>query len=194
MRPINRGDAPQAFNDYKAAKPFLTDRLGTYCSFCERRIPTNLAVEHILPKDEDLPFADLRNEWTNFLLSCVNCNSSKGTDIIDWVYTTEERGKYHAMNIGKLDNMGYSWSFGWAIHNFLPRTPRRIDPDFDATDDIVQGTQEGRFYHDYYQNYCFLPLYVFCGVTSDLRIKMELFILGEFCHSWWNDCVKFGQV
>ena len=34
---------------------------------------------------------------------------SKGTDIIDWVYTTEERGKYHAMNIGKLDNMGYHW-------------------------------------------------------------------------------------
>jgi len=35
--------------------------------------------------------------------------------------------------------------------------------DFDATDDIVHGHQEGRFFHGYYDNYCFLPLYVFCG-------------------------------
>ena len=35
--------------------------------------------------------------------------------------------------------------------------------DFDATDDPVHGQQEGRFFHGYYQNYCFLPLYVFCG-------------------------------
>lgn len=41
--------------------------------------------------------------------------------------------------------------------------PQDLFLDFDATDDIVHGTQEGRFYHGYYQNYCFLPLYVFCG-------------------------------
>lgn len=35
--------------------------------------------------------------------------------------------------------------------------------DFDATDDVVHGQQEGRFFHGYYDNYCFLPLYVFCG-------------------------------
>ncbi len=35
--------------------------------------------------------------------------------------------------------------------------------DFDATDDPVHGRQEGRFFHGYYDNYCFLPLYVFCG-------------------------------
>ncbi len=84
MRPIDRGDSPQIFANYQDAKQPLTNRLGTYCSFCERRIPTNLAVEHILPKDEDLPYAHLRNEWTNFLLSCVNCNSAKGTKIIDF--------------------------------------------------------------------------------------------------------------
>jgi len=33
---------------------------------------------------------------------------SNGTDMIDWVYETEESSKYHAMNIGKLDNMGFS--------------------------------------------------------------------------------------
>jgi hypothetical protein len=35
--------------------------------------------------------------------------------------------------------------------------------DFDATDDPVHGGQEGRFFHGYYDGYCFLPLYVFCG-------------------------------
>jgi hypothetical protein len=35
--------------------------------------------------------------------------------------------------------------------------------DFDATDDAVHGRQEGRFFHGYYDRYCFLPLYVFCG-------------------------------
>ncbi len=35
--------------------------------------------------------------------------------------------------------------------------------DFDATDDRVHGNQEGRFFHGYYGDWCFLPLYVFCG-------------------------------
>ncbi|SDY50015.1 Transposase DDE domain group 1 [Nitrosomonas halophila] len=35
--------------------------------------------------------------------------------------------------------------------------------DFDATDDVVYDKQEGRFFHGYYDHYCFLPLYVFCG-------------------------------
>ena len=35
--------------------------------------------------------------------------------------------------------------------------------DFDATDDPVHGHQPGRFFHGYYDRYCFLPLYVFCG-------------------------------
>jgi hypothetical protein len=68
MRPIDKGNAPQVFTNYQDAKPFLTNQLGTYCSYCERRIATNLAVEHILPKDINLPYAHLRNEWTNFLL------------------------------------------------------------------------------------------------------------------------------
>ena len=41
--------------------------------------------------------------------------------------------------------------------------PEEIVLDFDATDDLVHGHQEGRFFHGYYDAYCFLPLYVFCG-------------------------------
>ena len=44
-----------------------------------------------------------------------------------------------------------------------PQPPKRLVLDFDATDDPVHGTQEGRFFHGYYNEYCFLPLYVFCG-------------------------------
>ena len=42
------------------------------------------------------------------------------------------------------------------------RPPKEIVLDFDATDDLVHGRQEGRFFHGYYDCYCFLPLYVFC--------------------------------
>ena len=41
--------------------------------------------------------------------------------------------------------------------------PEEIVLDFDATDVPVHGTQEHRFFHGYYDHYCFLPLYVFCG-------------------------------
>ncbi len=43
------------------------------------------------------------------------------------------------------------------------RPPKRLILDVDATDDAVHGMQEGRFFHGYYDRYCFLPLYVFCG-------------------------------
>jgi hypothetical protein len=43
------------------------------------------------------------------------------------------------------------------------RPPRRIVLDLDATDDVIHGQQSGRFFHGYYMNYCYLPLYIFCG-------------------------------
>lgn len=42
------------------------------------------------------------------------------------------------------------------------RSPKELILDFDATDDRIHGSQEGRFFHGYYDHYCFLPLYVFC--------------------------------
>jgi hypothetical protein len=41
--------------------------------------------------------------------------------------------------------------------------PAQITLDLDATDDPLHGDQEGRFFHAYYGNYCYLPLYIFCG-------------------------------
>jgi Transposase DDE domain group 1 len=41
--------------------------------------------------------------------------------------------------------------------------PPQITLDLDATDDPLHGHQEERFFHGYYDSYCYLPLYVFCG-------------------------------
>jgi len=41
--------------------------------------------------------------------------------------------------------------------------PAQIILDLDATDDPLHGHQEGRFFHGYYDCYCYLPLYIFCG-------------------------------
>jgi hypothetical protein len=43
------------------------------------------------------------------------------------------------------------------------RPPKQVVLDLDATDDPIHGTQEGRFFHGYYNNYCYLPLYIFAG-------------------------------
>jgi len=53
------------------------------------------------------------------------------------------------------------------IDQFINR-PRNEEPtelilDLDATDDPIHGMQEGRFFHGYYDHYCYLPLYIFCG-------------------------------
>jgi len=44
-----------------------------------------------------------------------------------------------------------------------PTPPEEIILDLDATDDPLHGHQEGRFFHGYYDGYCYLPLYIFCG-------------------------------
>ena len=59
----------------------------------------------------------------------------------------------------------------WKMNELLVETfiasfdspPEELILDFDATDDRVHGQQEGCAFHGYYDHYCFLPLYVFCG-------------------------------
>jgi hypothetical protein len=43
------------------------------------------------------------------------------------------------------------------------RAPRKIVLDVDATDVALHGEQENRFFHGYYDHYCYLPLYIYCG-------------------------------
>lgn len=59
----------------------------------------------------------------------------------------------------------------WALHREMVETfiasfdrpPEELILDFDATDDPLHGKQEESFFHGYYDCYCYLPLYVFCG-------------------------------
>lgn len=87
MRPVERGDVPtdakgqsKRYSQYDQAQPDLISRLGEYCSYCERPIKTNLAVEHIQSKDSQ---PQLELSWDNFLLGCTNCNSTKSTKVRD---------------------------------------------------------------------------------------------------------------
>jgi uncharacterized protein (TIGR02646 family) len=78
MRPILRGASPQAadYDNYRDAFGELAGRIGMFCSYCERRIATLLAVEHIQAKG--LPaYEHLEGRWENFLLGCCNCNGTK---------------------------------------------------------------------------------------------------------------------
>ena len=74
-----------------------------YCSYCERRMPTNLAVEHIQPKG--LPqYKALEGRWDNFLLGCVNCNSTKGDqDVVLADYVIPDRDNTAAVFDYALD-------------------------------------------------------------------------------------------
>ena len=59
----------------------------------------------------------------------------------------------------------------WRLHEVLVEqfiasfktAPAELVLDFDATDNPLYGQQEGKFFHGYYDAYCYLPLYVFCG-------------------------------
>jgi uncharacterized protein (TIGR02646 family) len=66
---------PRTFSEYAEARGELIVRIGEYCSFCESQLNASLAVEHMLPKQHR---PDREHDWNNFLLCCVNCNSTKG--------------------------------------------------------------------------------------------------------------------
>jgi len=80
MRPVDKGTSPApTYKVYGDAIADLEGRLGRYCSYCERRLETHLAVEHVQPKSGVPSLALI---WSNFLLACVNCNSCKGSATI----------------------------------------------------------------------------------------------------------------
>ncbi|MDD2820418.1 MAG: HNH endonuclease [Flavobacterium sp.] len=82
MRPVDKDTQPLnddgtvvLFPEYSRSRRYLIDAIGEYCSYCERLIPTSLAVEHIQPKTHN---GHLELVWSNLLLACTNCNSTKG--------------------------------------------------------------------------------------------------------------------
>jgi uncharacterized protein (TIGR02646 family) len=77
MRPVSKGAVPYKYIDgqpYGKAVEGLAARIGRYCSYCERCLNNGIEVEHIQPKSVHVLLETL---WSNFLLSCKNCNSTK---------------------------------------------------------------------------------------------------------------------
>lgn len=76
MRPVDKGEAPNIeFEKYQEAEPYLEERLGAYCSFCELPINHVPEVEHKEAKAK----GGEETAWGNLLLSCKYCNTRKGT-------------------------------------------------------------------------------------------------------------------
>lgn len=86
MRPVDKGEAPeQVFKKYQDAEPYLEERLGAYCSFCEFPIKHVPEVEH---KEAKARGGDTL-AWENLLLSCKYCNTRKST-----LVEKGDKGKY----------------------------------------------------------------------------------------------------
>lgn len=100
----------------------------------------------------------------------INDHDSLRTDPLFQTGVGQDRELSSASTLCRWENrMNRDAALG--IHRVLLDTfidsfdeaPTELILDIDATDDRVHGNQEGRFFHGYYDHYCFLPLHVFCG-------------------------------
>lgn len=74
MRPIDKGESPyEMINKYQDALPYLEEKIGLYCSYCEMPIKHVPEIEHIVSKTKG---GDL-TAWDNLNLGCKYCNSRK---------------------------------------------------------------------------------------------------------------------
>ena len=99
----------------------------------------------------------------------VNDHAALRFDLALQTAAGRDRALASPSTLSRFENAaGRAWA--WRVHEVLvagfiasfDAPPEELILDFDATDDAVHG-QEGRFFHGYYDHYCFLPLYVFCG-------------------------------
>ncbi len=100
----------------------------------------------------------------------VNDHEGLRDDLVLQTAVGRDRRLASPSTVGRLDRAAER-RWAWAAHRSMVEAfiasfevaPEELVLDFDATDDAVHGRQVGRFFHGYYDHYCFLPLYVFCG-------------------------------
>lgn len=138
MRPVNKGNNRGTFNPYTNAQQPLIDQLGDRCSYCERWIPSSIHVEHKKPKDH---YPEVEFQWSNFLLACGNCNSSKGSTTFNlndyiWPDTDNTMRAFKYQEEGRiLPATGFENTLDDKIKNTwklfgLHRHPDTTNPDF----------------------------------------------------------------
>jgi hypothetical protein len=95
-----------------------------------------------------------------------DCEALAGKSTLNRLEHTPKRhgAKYHKIDCdgAKVDALLVDL-FLEAHESETKRAPREIVIDLDNTDITLYGMQEGRFFHGYYDDYCYLPLYAFCG-------------------------------
>jgi hypothetical protein len=100
----------------------------------------------------------------------LNDHAALRNDVLMQTACERDTALASAPTLCRLENRA-SRPAAWAIHKVMlekfiasfKSAPDELVLDFDATDDPLYGKQERRFFHGYYDNYCYLPLYVFCG-------------------------------
>ena len=122
-----------------------------------------LGYEDLNDHDElrkDPSFAVLAGKLSPVLRK--DCEALAGKSTLNRLEHTSRRhaAKYHKINCEGAQVDALFVDLFLEAHR---RAPREIVLDLDNTDIPLYGEQEGRFYHGYYEEYCYLPLYVFCG-------------------------------
>lgn len=86
MRPVNKGKAPDIeFKKYRDAMPYMEERVGAYCSYCELPLQHVPEIDHIESKSKGGELL----KWDNFLISCKYCNTRKSN-----LVAAEDKNKY----------------------------------------------------------------------------------------------------
>jgi hypothetical protein len=128
------------------------------------------------PRDPDLithPLVDLLRQRVYGIVhgyEDLNDHERLREDVLLQSVLEREEALGSAPTLCRMENRARRTEM-WALHREIVETfiasfdqpPEELVLDFDATDDPLYGRQEGRFFHGYYDCYCYLPLYVFCG-------------------------------
>jgi len=90
-----------------------------------------------------------------------NCAALAGKSTLNRLELSKpEPDRYHKISV---DELAVETLFVDLFLDAHSKPPKQIILDLDATDDPLHGDQEGKFFHGYYDCYCYLPLYIFCG-------------------------------
>jgi hypothetical protein len=146
------------FTDYRAAD-LVEHRVATLVG--QRVFGIALGYEDLIDHDElrhDPVLAVLAGKLAARRADCAALAGKSTLNRLE--LSRAEPSRYHKISYdeGKIE--------GLLVDLFLDAhgaPPSQIILDLDATDDPLHGHQESRFFHGYYDNYCYLPLYVFCG-------------------------------
>ena len=104
MRPVERGPCPVdasgqpiRFAEYPEARPYLIEKLGDYCAYCEVWQSNALTIDHIEPR---LHAPQRERDWENLLPACFTCNSTKGSRRLD-IYLPDRDNTTRAFQYGE---------------------------------------------------------------------------------------------